>query len=96
MLVHELATNAAKYGALSGLGGRLSVNCQADGLNGTMIWTETFGQPTTSPARTGFGTRLIQRLARDLGGSADINLTADGLTATITFRLKDQQANLQH
>lgn len=96
LLIHELATNAAKYGALSGLGGQLNVECQADGHNGKLIWTETFGRPAPPPVHVGFGTRLVQRLARDLGGAATIDLSANGLTATVTFRLDGRALSKLH
>jgi two-component sensor histidine kinase len=70
LALHELATNAAKHGALSRPGGRVEVRCAA-GADGALAveWAEAGGPPVAGPpARRGFGTRLLERgLARDLG-----------------------------
>lgn len=62
LVLHELATNAAKYGALSVPEGRVSVGWQADEASGYLQidWVESGGPPVTQPVKTGFGTRLIQ------------------------------------
>jgi len=67
LLVHELATNAAKYGALSVPDGRLHVNWNVTAGEGEPMldftWRETDGPPATPPTRRGFGTTLISRVA---------------------------------
>jgi PAS domain S-box-containing protein len=80
MFVHELATNACKYGALSDTCGRLSVRWRPE-ADGALVldWSEADGPPTKPPSRGGFGTRLMQQLARQLGGEATFNWRTEGL-----------------
>jgi two-component sensor histidine kinase len=87
MIVHELATNAAKYGALSAPSGVVSVAWTAgpDGLR--LRWRETGGPPAAAPGRTGFGSRLMGQLARQLGGGLRYDWRPDGLTAELTAPL---------
>ncbi|THD60456.1 sensor histidine kinase [Phenylobacterium sp.] len=87
LLIHELATNAAKYGALSGPGGVLAIRCVRGPDGGLIDWVETSPVPVTGPKRTGAGSVLISRLARDLGGAAELDFRSSGLTARITFSL---------
>jgi PAS domain S-box-containing protein len=88
---HELATNAAKYGALTRDGGRVRLRWSLE-PDGTALlrWMETGGPPVASqPARRGFGMRLLeQALSRDLGAGAEpvLSFEADGLRASIRFR----------
>ncbi|HEX8193447.1 MAG TPA: PAS domain-containing protein, partial [Allosphingosinicella sp.] len=88
LAVHELGTNAAKYGALSGRDGRVSVRWDAaDGALG-LVWRESGGPPVTAPAARGFGTRMIERaLAAELGGTARIDFAPDGVVCTVGARL---------
>mgnify|MGYP000501126743 CR=1 FL=1 len=88
LALHELATNAAKHGALSRPGGRVELRHEVDADGAARIaWTETGGPPLDGPpARRGFGTRLIERaLARDLGPGSSVELRFDpsGLHALI-------------
>jgi two-component system CheB/CheR fusion protein len=88
MALHELATNAVKYGALSGEKGRVSIVWQtrreADGLWLKLEWLETDGPPVTAPRRKGFGSRLIERgLAQELGGKTKIEYRPTGLWCEI-------------
>ncbi|MDZ4363760.1 MHYT domain-containing protein [Brevundimonas sp.] len=89
MIAHELATNAAKYGALSLAGGCVRIvwaDVDADGRV-TMDWNESDGPPVTPPSRTGFGSRLIATsLKGDLGGTVDIDYRPEGFQARLTFR----------
>jgi two-component sensor histidine kinase len=83
MIIHELSTNTAKYGALSGAG-RVDVKWALDGDALRLDWVESGGPPVETPTRRGFGTRLIERAAiRELAGSADLDFPADGLRCTI-------------
>ncbi|GAA0586676.1 hypothetical protein GCM10009416_26480 [Craurococcus roseus] len=90
LALHELATNAAKHGALSRPGGRVKLSCRTepDGAAG-LSWVERGGPPVSGPpARPGFGTRLLERgLARDLGPEAAVSLFFEpaGLRAEIGF-----------
>lgn len=88
LALHELATNAAKYGALSNDEGRVAVQWSLDPERLTIAWRERGGPPVTKPARTGFGTRLLQRaVARDLGAAVTIDFASTGLVCTISAPL---------
>lgn len=86
LLIHELGTNATKYGALSTPQGRveLSADPAAEGM-AAMVWRECGGPPVTPPARTGFGARLIEAALRSYGGSARAQFLASGLEARLEF-----------
>lgn len=80
MVFHELATNAAKYGALS-TAGRLMLSWSVTG-EGSLVfeWRETGGPPAAQPKRRGFGSRLIERsVAGELGGHITFSYGDDGL-----------------
>jgi PAS domain S-box-containing protein len=88
MTLHELATNATKYGALSNDAGTVRVSWTVAPFDGSgeleLTWTEKGGPPVLQPTRKGFGTRLIQRnLAHDLGGDATIDYRPQGVVAVI-------------
>ena len=89
MALHELATNATKYGALSMPEGQVDITCGADPTTGaaTLVWREVGGPRLAGrPERRGFGTRLLeQAVARDLGPGAQVTLEfgACGLQAAI-------------
>jgi two-component system CheB/CheR fusion protein len=87
LLIHELATNAAKYGGLSTSRGSLFVACKRGELGGVLNWRETTADMPSRKAGGGAGSILIERLARDLGGGAHLDFRPDGLEATITFKL---------
>ena len=81
---HELGTNAVKYGALSGEGGRVSIGWRSEGGRLRIDWKEQDGPPVVPPGGGGFGTRLIERgLAADLGGEARLQFEPDGLRCLI-------------
>ena len=89
MIVHELATNAAKHGALSNADGCVTVGwSEPDGEGRTTLdWMETGGPAVAKPGRTGFGSRLIATsLKGDLSGFADLDYAPEGLKARLTFR----------
>ena len=84
MALHELATNAAKYGALSNEAGRVEVHWEIDGGRFRMRWTERGGPPVSPPARRGFGSRLVERgLAAELGGMVRLVYEPEGVVCTI-------------
>jgi PAS domain S-box-containing protein len=90
LALHELATNAAKHGALSRPDGVIDVFWQ-DSVDGMvdLRWQERNGPPVQAPARRGFGSRLLERgLPAELGpgSSVALNYAADGFAATIRFR----------
>jgi len=88
LALHELATNAAKYGALSTPEGRVALGWSLAGEPGRrrvlITWRETGGPPAAPPARTGFGTRLIERgLAGGLKALAKLDYRPEGLVFTL-------------
>jgi two-component system CheB/CheR fusion protein len=90
MIVHELGTNALKYGALSSPDGRLSVSWSLEGGDGqrrvVIRWVESGGPPVAPPTRKGFGSELIERQVRyDLGGTIDAAFPPEGLQVTLAF-----------
>jgi len=86
MAVHELATNAAKYGALSVKGGVVDVGWKFVGPDLHVSWSESGGPPVTAPARNGFGRVLIERvLASDLGGKVSMEFPPEGLRCLIVL-----------
>jgi two-component sensor histidine kinase len=96
MIVHEIATNAAKYGALSNDTGTVAVDWEiledSDGRKLRLIWTEAGGPPVTTPVQRGFGSRLIERSARDqLGGEATVDFLPRGVVYTLTCALDREE-----
>ncbi|KJC60838.1 histidine kinase [Bradyrhizobium sp. LTSPM299] len=94
MIVHEMATNAAKYGALSNETGTVTLDwdIREDGSDRKlgMIWTEAGGPLVTAPIQRGFGSRLIERSARDqLGGEATVDFLPRGVVYTLTCTLEN-------
>jgi two-component sensor histidine kinase/CHASE3 domain sensor protein len=91
LALHELATNAAKYGALSAPTGRVQItwDVEQDATGDPvcrMCWTEHGGPPAQPPARRGFGHVVIERtVARALGGSVILEFPPEGLRWTLTF-----------
>ena len=87
--LHELATNAIKYGALSAETGEVVIDWTVDetgpdAARMTFRWTERGGPPVSAPTRRGFGSRLVERaLAADLGGRATLDFAPDGLVCVI-------------
>ncbi len=94
LAVHELATNATKYGSLTVPEGKVHVMwAVASALNPPVLlveWVESGGPLVTPPERQGFGTKLIQRgLAQQLGGEIKLNFHPDGIRCVITFPIKN-------
>lgn len=80
MAMHELATNAGKYGALSGEVGRVSIEWKLEGDRFHIGWTERDGPAVEAPERHGFGSTVIQRLAEiSLGASVTLDFARSGL-----------------
>ena len=86
-IVHELATNSIKYGALSAVAGVLEVTCREVGDDVVLLWKETGGPRATAPGtRKGFGSKLVMRSVSDtLGGTLDIQWPPEG--AQIALRV---------
>ena len=86
MTMHELATNSAKYGALSTPMGRVSVDWDDDVGGGIEVrWTESDGPPVREPSRRGFGTRLIERTAGHIQGASHVEWRPSGLIYRISI-----------
>jgi PAS domain S-box-containing protein len=90
LALHELATNAVKYGALSSAGGAVDVAWTVDPAGDTveLVWTETGGPKVEPPARKGFGSRLLERgLAMELDARVDIRFEPTGVVARFSIPL---------
>ena len=90
MVIHELATNAAKYGALASPTGRLdlswSIDAAGDDRQLHLVWIERGGAPAQPPTRQGFGQRLIERTVRkDLKGTLEQRFEPAGLECRFGF-----------
>jgi two-component sensor histidine kinase len=82
--LHELSTNAAKYGALSSGQGSIDLRWTTTDDRFRLRWTESGGPPVTVPKRTGFGVRLIEHgLAAELQGEVRLDYRPEGLVCTI-------------
>lgn len=86
--LHELATNAAKYGALSVADGRVALNWTHQANEPLRLrWSEVGGPTVNAPTRKGFGTRIIERMVAQLNGTTKIDWRAEGLVCDITAQL---------
>jgi len=103
MVLHELVTNSAKYGALSTLAGRLTIKWEMDADVLQILWEERDGPLVERPASRGFGTRsVIASIESQLGGQAQFDWRTEGLvcrlsvplTPDITARQLDQRQNV--
>lgn len=84
LCLHEMATNAAKYGALSNDVGCVRVRWSADGDAVDFSWKEVDGPPVVPPTRRGFGSQLIERaLVHAIGGQAKVEYASDGVCFTL-------------
>ncbi len=96
MAVHELATNAAKYGSLSVERGKVDVSWSAFEGVLTLVWRESDGPPVSIPKKLGFGTKIISSLGGSHRGRTDFQWLADGLTFTLELRYQDEPAARAH
>jgi two-component sensor histidine kinase len=95
MVLHELVTNAIKYGALSVPTGRVTVswdlNSTAHATNLVLAWREFGGPAVAAEAESGYGTRLIRGLVpHELGGTVDLEFAAKGVNCRIEFPLSSE------
>lgn len=91
LALHELATNAAKYGSLSAPSGRVAILWSIEGTAPariTLTWTESGGPPVSPPERQGFGSKLMRRiLPSELRPVVEIDYAPTGVVATLAFDL---------
>jgi PAS domain S-box-containing protein len=85
LALHELVTNAAKYGAMSSSSGRVRLTWELQGGNLILHWSESGGPATQEPSSQGFGTKIIiASIERQLGGQATFNWRPEGLQCLFT------------
>lgn len=101
MAFHELATNAAKYGALSVSAGRIEINWKPVRLDNKrsilqIDWIEQGGPPVTYPRQRSFGSKLIEgSIAAELGGTARLTFAPEGLHCEIAIPLEKASADFR-
>jgi PAS domain S-box-containing protein len=89
LALHELATNAARHGALSGPDGSVAIEGRAEGDKLVLVWRESGGPPAAPPGRRGFGTTLLEHLiAYQHGGQVDLDWRPEGLACTLRLPLR--------
>jgi PAS domain S-box-containing protein len=85
LALHELATNAGKYGALSADAGRVDVRWGIDADTFSMSWTERDGPPVFAPKRRGFGTMVMEAMTeRSIDGKVDLDYAPSGVSWRLT------------
>ena len=90
LAIHELATNAVKYGALSNDNGIVTLNWQREADQFSLVWTESGGPTVSQPTRRGFGSRLIERaLSASVQGTAKIDYRPSGVVFEIRTNLEN-------
>jgi two-component sensor histidine kinase len=90
LALHELGTNAVKYGALAAPQGRVNLCWTLSQGELAVAWTEEGGPPVTAPASSGFGMRLLQRsLARELDGDVRLEFAPEGVRCEIRIVVDD-------
>jgi PAS domain S-box-containing protein len=96
MVIHELATNAAKHGALSNADGGVSVSWDRGGTDAaailTITWRELGGSPIKAPVQSGYGLSLIRDLIpHELGGTVNLTFPSDGACCKIEILLDERR-----
>ena len=86
LLVHELVTNAVKYGSLSRLSGRVMVDWREDGDAIVLAWKEIDGPRVESPQRVGFGSHLVAACIKALSGTMQQKFAPDGFICSVSFK----------
>jgi len=90
LALHELATNAQKYGALSVPEGRVEVRWRVEAARLKLVWRGRGGPPVEPPAARGFGSRMIERgLSAEFGGEVRIDFAREGVVCTVDAPLPD-------
>lgn len=86
-ILHELGTNARKYGALSAARGRIELQWSVSATSLSLVWVEHGGPAVSLPEKSGFGTMLIEQSVKAEGGTADVSYRPDGVAWNITLVL---------
>ena len=93
MVVHELATNATKYGALSFENGQIDIEWRREGDRLSFLWMERNGRPIAAPERQGFGSRLIRSaFPGEFEPESESSFANGGLAFSLSFLLTEQQS----
>ena len=98
LAIHELATNALKYGALTVTSGHVSITWTSEDQEGepkfVFVWKEFGGPPASEPAGVGFGSRLISRVLQDdFSGSVEVSYGSTGLICRLTAPLENLETS---
>jgi two-component sensor histidine kinase len=95
MVLHELTTNAIKYGALSIPSGRLRIEWSRGETHLVIRWSEADGPPVNPPQRQGFGTRVVNCVIQELKGELRFEWNPEGIACEVTIPV-DQLATNSH
>ena len=95
LLIHELTTNAAKYGAFSTTEGHVAVEWSLDEGRLELVWRESDGPTIARPTSSGFGTRLFMRALEPLGGSVRAEFATSGLVCKLSIPMSDKPEKVQ-
>src|SRR5581483_11971930 len=87
LLLHELCTNATKYGALSHPDGSVLLTWRIEEKRVVLDWREQDGPKVTPPSRSGFGSRLVETAFPAAFGKAELRFPAAGVECTVNFAL---------
>ncbi|TPG14673.1 histidine kinase [Sphingomonas koreensis] len=91
LILHELATNSVKYGALSVGTGTIDITCTLHEDDVALVWTEHGGPVVVAPSEQGFGSKLVGRMAAQLGGSFSSDWSTGGVIVKLNMK-KDRLA----
>lgn len=92
LLVHELATNSAKYGALSSVTGQVAIRWSLSGKHLNLEWREKDGPIVATPVHRGFGTRLLSAALEPFGGTVETTFEPTGLICRLSAMLPEENA----
>ena len=101
LAIHELATNAAKHGALSVAEGEVDLRWDVERAGSApptalrLEWVERGGPPVAAPSREGFGSRLLRVTARELGGEMELDYRPEGLRWRLSFPLAQDEGSAE-
>jgi two-component sensor histidine kinase len=95
LIFHELATNAAKYGALSSERGQVYVSWSRTGDQLDVNWTEVGAGTLNPPTKVGFGSKLLRSAAKQFNGSTDLKFEEDGLHCRMVLNVPENELSPQ-